>query len=68
MAMMVSLQRRLDFRSDGARELQFFSHVLQYLTASSGHRVKLQNWMVTSYEVEFGPKIASGGLYVLYLL
>jgi hypothetical protein len=62
MAMIVSLQRRLDLRSDGDRELQFFSHVLRYLTTTSGIRVELQNWMITSYEVEFGPKIGSGGL------
>ena len=63
MAMIVSLQRRLDHHSDGERERQFFSHVLRYLTASSGLRVELQSWMITSYEVEFGPRIGSGGLY-----
>lgn len=62
MAMIVSLQRRLDQRSDGDRERQFFSHVLRYLIITSGLRVELQNWMITSYEVEFGPKIGSGGL------
>ena len=62
--MIVSLQRRLDGRSDGGCERRFFSHVLLYLTTSSGLRIELQNWMVTSYEVEFGPKIGSGGLYV----
>jgi len=59
--MIVSLQRRLDLRSDDDRELQFFSHVLRYLTTSSGIRVELQSWMITSYEVEFGSKIGSGG-------
>jgi hypothetical protein len=62
--MIVALQRRLDSRSDGGRERQFFSHVLLYLTTTSGLRIELQNWMVTSYEVEFGLKIGSGGLYV----
>ena len=62
--MIVSLQRRLDGRSDGSHERRFFSHVLLYLTTSSGLRIELQNWMVTSYEVDFGPKIGSGGLYV----
>jgi hypothetical protein len=64
MAMVVSLQRRLGNCVDGDRERQFFSHVLQYLTAIGGHRVELQNWMITSYEVEFGSQIGSGGLYV----
>ena len=63
-AMIVSLQRRLDLRLDGDRELQFFSHVLRYLTTTSGIRVELQSWMITSYEVEFGPKIGSGRLCV----
>jgi hypothetical protein len=60
--MIVSLQRRLDGRLDGDRERRFFLHVLRYLMTTSGLRVELQNWMVTSYEVEFGQKIGSGGL------
>ena len=66
MAMMVSLQRRLDHHSDGDGERQFFSHVLRYLTATSGRQIEMENWMITSYEVEFGPQIGSGGLYVLH--
>ena len=62
MAMIVSLQRRLEGRSDGDRERQFFSHVMRYLTTSSGIRVELQSWMITYYDVEFGQKIGSGGL------
>ena len=62
--MMVSLQRGLDNRSGGDQEREFFSHILQYLTTISGDRVKLENWMITSYEVELGPQIGSGGLYV----
>ena len=65
MTMIVSLQRRLDNRFNGDQERQFFSHVLRYLTTSSGIQVELQNWMITSYEVEFGPQIGSGGLWVL---
>jgi hypothetical protein len=63
MAMMVSLQRRLDHFSDGDREQEFFSHALKYLTTASGRQVEMENWMITSYEVEFGPQIGSGGLY-----
>jgi hypothetical protein len=62
MAMMVSLQRRLDHHSDADGERQFFSHALRYLTTSSGRQVEIENWMITCYEVEFGPKIGSGGL------
>jgi hypothetical protein len=63
--MMVSLQRRLDHPSDGDRERQFFSHTLEYLTTTSGRQVKMENWMITPYEVEFGPLIGSGGLSVV---
>ena len=62
MAMIVLLQQRLDLHLDGDRKLQFFLHVLRYLTTTSGIRVELQSWMITSYEVEFGPKIGSGHL------
>jgi len=64
MAMMVSLQRRLDHLPDDDREGQFFlacptiSHHGQW---SSGG---MENWMITSYEVEFGHQIGSGGLCV----
>jgi hypothetical protein len=64
MAMIISLQRRLEGHSDGDRERQFFSHLLRYLTLSTGLQVELKNWMITSYEVEFGRKLGSGALYV----
>ena len=62
MVMMVSLQRRLDHLSDGDQEREFFSHALEYLSTTSGHEVQMENWMITPYEVEFGPQIGSGGL------
>ena len=64
MAMMVSLQRRLQTGSDDNRERQFFAYTLRYLTTFSGRQVEMEDWMVTSYEVEFGHEIGSGGLYV----
>jgi hypothetical protein len=68
MAMMVSLQRRLDNLSDSEQERQFFSHALRYLTTASGRQVEMENWMITSYEVEFGRRIGSGGLYAIFLI
>jgi len=65
MAATVSLQRRVDHLSDADPERQFCSRALQYLTTISGRQVEIQNWLITSYEVEFGPQIGSGGLYVL---
>lgn len=64
MAMMVSIQRRLDHLSEDDREGRFFSHALRYLTTASGRQVEVENWMITSYEVEFGRQIGSGGLCV----
>lgn len=66
-AMIVSLQRRVDQRSGDTREMEFFTHILQFLIASSGLRIELENWMVTSYEVEFGPKIGAGGFGQVYM-
>jgi hypothetical protein len=64
MAIVVALQKRLRIRSDGDRERQFFEHTLQYLNTRSGRKVEVEEWMITSYEVEFGEEIGSGGLYV----
>jgi hypothetical protein len=64
MAMMVSLEHRLREGSDEDVERRFFTHTLRYLTTSSGRQVEMEDWMVTSYEVEFGQEIGSGGLYV----
>jgi hypothetical protein len=61
-AMMVSLQRRLDQRLGGDRECQFISHSLTYLHTASGSHVRVENWMITSFDVEFGPVIGVGGL------
>jgi hypothetical protein len=68
MAMMVSLQRRLDCLSDSDQERQFFSHTLRYLTTASGRQVEMESWMITSYEVEFGRQIGTGGLCALLLV
>jgi hypothetical protein len=61
-AMMVSLQRRLDQRLGGDRECQFISHSIEYLYAACGYHVKVENWMITSFDVEFGQLIGEGGL------
>jgi len=68
MAMMVSLQRHLQTGSDKDREQQFFTHTLRSLTTSSGRQVKIEDWMITPYEVEFETEIGSGGLYVSALI
>jgi hypothetical protein len=66
MAMMILLERRLRIQTDEDRERQFFSHTLQYLTTSSGYQVELEDWTITSFEVEFGQEVGSGGLCVCF--
>ena len=62
LAVMTSLEKFIVQRLGDARERQFFSHSLNYLSIVSGHHVVLENWMITSYEVEFMSEIGSGGL------
>jgi hypothetical protein len=62
-AIMTSLQRSIMKRICGERESRFFSSVLNHLSEITGeHPPELENWMVTSFEVEFGVEIGSGGL------
>ena len=60
-AMMVSLQRILEERSAGDRELQFISSSVRYLSTISGHRMRRESWMITSFDIEYGREIGSGG-------
>ena len=62
MAMMTSLQRRLDRAVGEDRERQFFSHSLAYLHRASGEHVTVEDWAITTFDVEFGPEIGSGSL------
>jgi len=60
--MMVSLQRRLSSQLPNNRESRFFERSLQYLSTISGTHVHLEDWMVSPFDVDFGPKIGEGGL------
>jgi hypothetical protein len=60
-AMMISLQKILEERSAGDRELEFFSRSVRYLSAVSGYPTRRESWMITSFEVEYGREIGSGG-------
>jgi hypothetical protein len=62
----ICIQRRLDDGSDGDRERQFFRHVLRLLTSFTGQNVEIENWMITSYEVELGHRIGVGGFGEVY--
>jgi hypothetical protein len=61
-AMMAFLQGQLDQNLGGVRERQLFSSSLRYLSTASGRQVQLEDWMVTSFDLEFGPEIGAGGL------
>jgi hypothetical protein len=60
-AMMAYIQRRPDGEHIDDPERKFYSHTLQYLTSISGRQVKLEDWMIASFEVDYGPEIGAGG-------
>jgi hypothetical protein len=62
LAMMASLQRRLDSLVEGERERRFLICSLAYLQRASGEQVELEDWTITAFDVEFGKKIGSGSL------
>ena len=59
--MMISLQRRLENVTKRDAEYDFLTHSVRYLSTNSGRQVPVENWMITSLDVEFGPEIGSGG-------
>jgi hypothetical protein len=60
-AMRISLQKILEERSGGDRELEFVSHSVRYLSLTSRHHMRRQSWMITSFDIEYGREIGSGG-------
>ncbi|KAJ7446300.1 kinase-like domain-containing protein [Mycena latifolia] len=65
-AMMACIQRRLDSQQINPSEQKFYSHTLQYLTTMSGQQVKLEDWMIASFDVEYGTEIGFGGFGKVY--
>jgi hypothetical protein len=63
-AMMVSIERRMEeeSRKGNDAEQRFYSHTLQYLTSTSGQEIKVEDWMISSFEVDYGAEIGAGGL------
>lgn len=63
MAMIISLQNSLDNRSiPDKREERFIKHSLNYLVSTSQQQAHTDSWTITSFEVEFGELLGSGGL------
>ena len=61
-AMMASLQKSILQQIGTESERRFYSQSLMFLATTSGHQVQLEDWMITSFEVDFGAEIGSGGL------
>lgn len=63
-AMMVSIQRYLkdDARVGEDREDQFLERVTKHLSCESGFSPDIQDWMVSTYDVEVHKRIGLGGL------
>ncbi|KAJ7036924.1 kinase-like domain-containing protein [Mycena alexandri] len=67
LALMVSIQRKLDAQENGsAAEHKFLSHALQYLSSSGGSQVRVEHWMISPFEVEYGAEIGQGGFGKVY--
>ncbi|KAF7333207.1 Kinase-like protein [Mycena venus] len=66
-AMMVSIQKQLSSsRHVDRAEQKFYTHTLEYLTSRSGKPVKVEDWMIASFEVEYGEEIGAGGFGTVY--
>lgn len=67
--MMAALQRRIGERGEDSQDnlTRFYTTSLRYLTTTSGKKVDVTPWTITSFDVEFGPQIGAGGLCVLCL-
>ncbi|KAJ6574586.1 kinase-like domain-containing protein [Mycena capillaripes] len=65
-AMMVSLEKKLNNQSIERAEQKFYTHTLEYLTSRSGKPVKVEEWMIASFEVDYGEEIGVGGFGRVY--
>jgi hypothetical protein len=65
MAIQAMLQKQLTDRSATSPEQRFYQQSLQLISNLSGMQVELDTWTVTAFEVDMGPEIGSGGLYVI---
>ncbi|KAJ7114288.1 kinase-like domain-containing protein [Mycena epipterygia] len=65
-AMMVSIQKQLNHHNVDRAEQTFYAHTLEYLTSRSGQNVKVEDWMISSFEVDYGLEIGKGGFGTVY--
>ncbi|KAF7973138.1 hypothetical protein HWV62_16188 [Athelia sp. TMB] len=69
MVILIAIQRRLDTTVVNVPERRFLSKSVKYLRALSGRQAKIQDWMMTSFDVHFTQPepIASGGYGDIFL-
>ncbi|KAF7350710.1 Kinase-like protein [Mycena sanguinolenta] len=62
LAMMVSIERRMEENRGGnIPEQDFYAHAQHYLALTSGQEVKFEDWMISAFDVDYGPEIGAGG-------
>ncbi|KAJ7108319.1 kinase-like domain-containing protein [Mycena epipterygia] len=67
LAMMVSMERKLaGHRMQDSPEHAFYGHALQYLIATSGQQVRVEDWMITPFEIEYISEVGVGGFGKVY--
>lgn len=64
MAFALFLRRYLGKQMGGERLQTFVQRIIPYLDAYNEYQAVPEDWMITSYEVEFGHRIGVGGLFV----
>ncbi|KAJ7271718.1 hypothetical protein C8J57DRAFT_1601299 [Mycena rebaudengoi] len=65
LAIMVSIERRMEENKNrNSPEQNFYAHTLQYLASTTGQHGKLEDCVISPFDVDYGPKIGAGGLLV----
>ncbi|KAJ6464607.1 hypothetical protein DFH09DRAFT_1346825 [Mycena vulgaris] len=67
LAIMVSIERRMKEKHNcNSPEQNFYAHTLHYLASTSGGHVKLEDWVISPFDVDYGPEIGVGGFGTVY--
>ncbi|KAJ7108316.1 kinase-like domain-containing protein [Mycena epipterygia] len=67
LAMMVSFEQKLaGHRMQDSPEHMFYGHALQHLIATSGQQVKVEDWMITPFEIDYISEVGVGGFGKVY--
>ncbi|KAF7369965.1 Kinase-like protein [Mycena sanguinolenta] len=67
LAMMVSIERRIEENRGGnIPEQDFYAHAQHYLSLTSGKQVKLEDWMISAFDVDYEAEIGAGGFGTVF--